>query len=501
MRRRFILASATMLGLLLASGAASAASLVDTHAILRQAGDAAARIQMEESKFNTLTEIAVVQSRAKDAAGALTTVQQALGTTAATQADLAALDGLAALMTVQVEAGDRTAAARTLDQILRLATLGDKRETVRITVATAQAKAEDVNAALKTAGTLPLALARVGAIQAEAGDRSAARAILQQALAAATGTDLVHIAAAQFKADDHSGAARTFAEAVRLAAGGSEPARSPLVLVTRVRSLEEIARAQIHVGDRKGAVSTLAVALRLARTIPVDAPKAGHLADIARALGEAGDSAGALGALREARVTADRIGDRREKSDFLLEIAEVQAEIGDVKGALQTLDHLWGSILKATSQELIAQAEAQIAKIAEERTRSEVRATVRELVAKLRTTTSHTSGLRLAFSGSSHRLSKLAAIQAKSGDRAEAASTFQQAVQAVWIPVLGADRFSLGTVAVIQAATGDWEGAVSWAGNLSNSEMKAYSLLGVAKGMLKRLGITICDFPSTPTGC
>ena len=54
---------------------------------------------------------------------------------------------------------------------------------------------------------------------------------------------------------------------------------------------------------------------------------------------------------------------------------------------------------------------------------------------------------------------------------------------------------------MIQAATGDWEGAVSWAGNLSDPEMKAYSLLGVAKGMLKRLGITICDFPSTPTGC
>jgi len=37
MSGRFILASATLLGLLLGSGVASAASLVDVHAILRQA--------------------------------------------------------------------------------------------------------------------------------------------------------------------------------------------------------------------------------------------------------------------------------------------------------------------------------------------------------------------------------------------------------------------------------------------------------------------------------
>ena len=509
MSGRFILASATMLGLLLGSGVASAASLVDVHAILRRASGAADRIQMEERKFSTLTEIAVVQSRAQDAAGALATAQQALGTPVAGKAEVAALSDLSALMAVQVEAGDRTGAAQTLGQILRLAVLSDKRETVLITVATAQAKGGDVKAALKTAGTLPVALARIGAIQAEAGDPLAARAILQQALTVAAGTperpasatDLAFIAAAQFKAGDQSGAARTFAEAVRLAAGGPEPASSPLILVTRVRSVVEIATAQIWVGDRKGAVSTLAVALRLARAIPVDAPKAGHLTDIARALVEAGDSAGARRALREARVTADKISDRKEKSAFLLDIAEVQAETGDVKGGVQTLDDLWGSILKATTQELIAQGEAQIARIPEERARAEAKATLSELVAKLKTTTHHTSGLRLAFSGSSYQLSKLAAIQAKAGDRTEAAGTFQQAVQAVWIPFLGADRFSLRTVAVLQAETGDWEGAVAWAGNLLDPEMKAYSLLGAAKGMLKRLGITICDFPSTSIGC
>ena len=58
MSGRFILASATMLGLLLGSGVASAASLVDVHAILRQAGSAADGIQMEERKFSALTEIA-----------------------------------------------------------------------------------------------------------------------------------------------------------------------------------------------------------------------------------------------------------------------------------------------------------------------------------------------------------------------------------------------------------------------------------------------------------
>jgi len=57
MSGRFILASATMLGLVLGSGVASAASLVDVHAILRQAGSAAAAIQREERKFSTLTEI------------------------------------------------------------------------------------------------------------------------------------------------------------------------------------------------------------------------------------------------------------------------------------------------------------------------------------------------------------------------------------------------------------------------------------------------------------
>ena len=49
--------------------------------------------------------------------------------------------------------------------------------------------------------------------------------------------------------------------------------------------------------------------------------------------------------------------------------------------------------------------------------------------------------------------------------------------------------------------TGDWEGAATWAGNLADPEMKAHSLLGVAKGLLKRLGTAICDFPSSSIGC
>jgi tetratricopeptide (TPR) repeat protein len=485
---------------------ANAQSLSDVQAILRQAREDAVTIQPPEQRFPILSRIAVAQSRAKDPSGALGTAQQAVSIKLAEKNDPSSLDELEALIAVQVNAGDRNGAARTLDRLLRAAS-SDKSESAQITLAGVQAKVGDTGAALKAAGRSPLALARVAEIQAQAGDRSAALTTLRLASEAAAATpephrspELAYIASVQFRASDQRSAASNFAEAVRIASGGGQAAVSPMAFMIHLPSLQQIAAAQIQAGDSNGASKTLEAALRFARMHPDDAGRTSNLNSIARAFTEAGNKRRAMQVLREAHAITNKVaGDRQQRSALLLEIAEIEAEAGYVKEAVQTLDHLWNSIWQATSKQIIQEAEAKIARIQDERTRADAKADLGQLIYKLNSVPHWSTGLQVAFALHSDWLLKLAVIQAKVVNQAEAAVTFQQAVKAASIPlfseIFGPAFVSLQNVALAQATGGDWQAAAGWVSKLTDSEARSLGRLAIARGLLNRIGITSCEFP------
>lgn len=481
-------------------------SLSDVQALLRQAREDALAIQPPQRRFSVLSKIAAAQSRAKDPSGALSTALQALSVKLAVSDDASSLDELETLITIQFQGKDRDGAARTLDRLLRAAT-NDKIESARITLAAAQARIGDTTNALKTAQRSPAALARIAEVQSQTGDRTAALATLKEASKAIAALpehhrarELAYLGLVHFQAGDQRGAGSALAEAARLASGGDNKPASPMAFLTQLPDLQQIAAAQILAGDSRGASTTLESALRLARMHPDDASRTSHLNGIARAFAEAGNKAECMKVLREARAMANKAtGDRVRQSALWLEIAEVEAEAGYGKEAAQTLDHLWNSLWKPASKQMIQEAEAAIAKIRDEKTRAEARADLGPLVNELNKSPHWTAGLRAAFALQSDWLVKLAAIQAKLGQQAEAATTFQQAAKAALLSphaiFSGPPTASLASVAFAQALAGEFQAAAGWVGKLTESESRALSRLAIARGSLNRSGIKSCDFP------
>ncbi len=491
---------AALLALLVVSLNAHAEQLSDTQTVLRQAREAASGIHTLERRFSTLTRIAVAQSLSKDLAAALATANQALSISPSDKIDPSMLDELAALIAVQSNGGDRPGAGQTLKRLVQAAGK-HKGEPARLTVIAAQARAGDIGAALTAAGQSSLAVARIAEVQVQTGDKSAALTTLQRITQAAakpeqqSAEDLAYIASVQFRAGDQRNGAANFAQASRIASGGGQPVASPMAFLMHLPRLLQVAAAQTLAGDGKGASKTLEEALRFARMHPDDAGRSSNLNAIARAFAEAGDRAAAMKVLREARSITNKVaGDPKQRSALLLEIAEIEAEAGYVKEADATLDHLWNSMWKATSKQMIQDAETKIAGIRDERAKTQAKANLKELVGKLKDVPNWTTGLRVAFALSSDWLATLATIQAKVGSSAEAAITFQQAVEAGSMPPFSGSYHPFERIALAQARAGQWQAASAWAGKLAEPESRAVSLLSIARGILQRLGVKGCEF-------
>lgn len=131
---------------------------------------------------------------------------------------------------------------------------------------------------------------------------------------------------------------------------------------------------------------------------PDDAGRSSNLNVIARPFAEAADRAAAIRVLREARAITNKVaGDPNQRSALLIEIAEIEAEASYVKKAVETLDHLWSAMWKATSKQMIQDAETKIARIHDERAKAQAKVNFNDLVGKLKAAPHWTTGLRVAF--------------------------------------------------------------------------------------------------------
>ncbi|MCZ6625652.1 MAG: hypothetical protein O7B35_15725, partial [Deltaproteobacteria bacterium] len=144
--------------------------------------------------------------------------------------------------------------------------------------------------------------------------------------------------------------------------------------------------------------------------------------------------------------------DKWKKAGAFSNIGLAQAEVGDLAGALQTAARIDKMKVKAPA-----------------------------LTAKMR------SKARI--------LTAIAGAQAKEGDRAASARTFEQARRAAYaipfIPFLRQDERAdaLSEISQAQARAGDVSGVLTWIGDEISSYVKSFALLGAAKGLLDRIEV------------
>ena len=255
----------------------------------------AAAIDAAGSHAHTLSKIAIEQAETGDIAGGLRTARDIDGV----EERVRALYGIAEK---QAEAGDLRAAGRTVDAALALekahdiepgASLG--RDSRLKEIATIQAEAGDIAAALSTARNLSdhgLSLFRPKMFLTEHAKTADDIALVIEAAHTIEYADfrsrvLGDIAKKQAALGDRHGSEQTFAAALKFAYETDVPKNRALALC-------EIAAAQTAVGDKQAANSIFASALEAAHDTDDVLDRSWALKQIAVAQAKAGDIAAAL---------------------------------------------------------------------------------------------------------------------------------------------------------------------------------------------------------------
>jgi tetratricopeptide (TPR) repeat protein len=306
-----------------------------------------------------------------------------------------------------------------------------------------------------------------------------------------------------------------------------------ILAVEKSRVLIEIGTTQVKAGDRAGAARTLHQAMRDLEAAGVRSPEGGVMWLLANALADAGD-------YPAARRAASFLKDDFSRKNCLLHIVAVQADAGDMKGALETAGAVRSSPEQDALQALFAGMQAYAGKMTEARrtadaihdpgslvqalmgiARSQLKRGDRNGAAEtLRRALRITEGIKkpadpsedkdwlLTFiaeaqaevgdndgavrtaesvwddrlgvpSGRLFALGRVAAAQARAGNRQEAARTIERASR------VAADR-ERGWLISFQAQAGDAGGALAQANRERDPERRATYLLKVAEGMRQR---------------
>jgi RNA polymerase sigma factor (sigma-70 family) len=340
---------------------------------------------------------------------------------------------------------------------------------------------------------------------------------------------LEEIAAVQAQAGNKDAARKTFAEVfpiLQKAAEVDEPHQKAIVLA-------RLARAQHRAGERAAAKKSFAMAVQVARSITDINNTADALQLIARVQAECGDLAGA-------RETASGVEPAFYRGQVLADIAIAQAVAGDVKGAIaegralgdpfhQTLFWLgiaewWaGAKDKAQAVAALRSGRAALEKVSEVAQQPALLVRIALLEARVdsaeaaRNTYDTAQALarqhRAGVMSPDNFLLRLAVVQANQGNHDGAKKLLDEALRlsgteggvdalavhialgewqtayraihgAPWTETQRAEQ--LRTLAHAQAQSGDAGSAYAWAAKEAEPLVKAMALLGVAQGMLAR---------------
>jgi tetratricopeptide (TPR) repeat protein len=290
---------------------------------------------------------------------------------------------------------------------------------------------------------------------------------------------LAAVAVAQAEMGQTETAARTCQTAIPLAQG--------LQPHDQIECKGQIARALAKIGDFKGA-------LELVRTLaaptadPTDKPlpstfpgfvwreRALRLVEVADLLAAAGQRDDARSVLRQTSC-ADGSKEDRDQVDVLLALAAAQLKLGDSEGAGQNWSRALQYVKSPEGWSSLAALPPEVAlsRFALERARARDSAWVLRTTAALE---------RIRFGGipQCRALADVAVVQAESGDLEGAQNTV------LLIPDTGTFEAlpAWEAIARTRAKSGDAGVAAKWAAGLSPVSFKASALLGVAKGLLAR---------------
>lgn len=242
-----------------------------------------------------------------------------------------------------------------------------------------------------------------------------------------------------------------------------------------------------------------------------------------RALGQLVGVQADQGDFQAARTTAEKLTDTNEKGFAIAQIASAQAKRGQIEGALETAKALpekgWVAHDIALAQAKAGQLDAALRTVADIRPdtyRAETLAQIAEHqvqsgdpVGTKRVLKQAEDTLGTNWSSRNHGLAgrKIAAVQMKLGDRDQARATFRKAMQAtdeknqrlvVWEQAKAGDVSEaiqtakamhlvggLESIALVQAESGDFTGALATAELIGSAEIRSTALALVAAAQRK----------------
>ena len=454
-------------------------------AIARSIDDANPRVK-------ALAYIAIVQAKVGHFTDALDTARSIDDVPPCVRAYLRAYV-LVPIASAQARAGDVDAARQTLAATLQIAhrlSRASNRARALTNIASAQAKVGDVDAAKWTlAAALEVArgidyvysradaLTDIASVQARLGEVDAARQTLAAALAIARSIDkairagaLIRIAIAQAKAGDVDAARRTRA-AVLAITPRIDKAYQVLFYESR---LADIASEQAGAGH-------FADALAIARSIDSAYLRVEALVRIVRRQTRVRDFDAARQTLAAALEVAHRIDDASSRAGALASIASEQAGVGDVDAARQTLAAAPDpEIAPRISNAFLVFSDLESGPVSI----ASVQARVGDVDAA-RQTLSDALAIARRIDDAEFRVRALASIageQAKAGDRAAAAYSIGSALEAI-DGVVNEDRPGLlRYIAIAQAKIGLVAAAFETAQGLVNdtSLLHQHTMKGIA---------------------
>jgi Flp pilus assembly protein CpaB len=420
--------------------------------------------------------------------------QQAISTASEIQEQNARDTVLAESAEAQAKAGDVNAALKTLESIPEAPGRFSPKDRVRFSIALAQTKAGDLEGALQTGKSCEQdfpdspsaqqnksALKEMAAVLARKGD-------FKGALNTATFIKnrlnkigaLTQIAVAQAKAGDRAGGESTLQQAIKLAEPFQAKDREE-----KSQAAVFIAAAQGRMGNPERAIQIIATTQETSSDVRVSKQTA--LKEIALALVEGGDVNGALRTLQGQMFEVP----------ILLEIAEVDKAASqkvishavEVAKSVRNLDELgMAAAFQASDLAMVARAQARAGDL-------KGALSTASLIDKLindqrqKTQPMGKDKVPFVFAGPSSltflckipALLEIATAQAKQGDRAASQATFNKALEAVRAEVgESLKNETLARIALAQASAGDVKEAAQTAAALDDDRDKALVLREIA---------------------
>ncbi len=381
-------------------------------------------------------------------------------------------------------------AKRTAKQISDTSSLFSRRNYSLSDIAETQAKTGDTDGALQTARLIEdapdraRALSGIAETQAKTGDTDGA---LQTARLIEDAPDraraLSGIAETQAKAGDPGGALQT-AKLIEWA-------------YYRAEALSEIGKVQAKAGDGAAAETTLALAIQSAGEVRKRRTRGRSLSNIADAQTTAGNIDGAL-------QTAKLIDDATYRAEALARIAATQAEIGNNVATTTTLalamraatqisdgetivrDGTFANIAATQAQAGDTDAALQTTKLIERYFRAFALSKITDALTKAENTDGALRTATLIDDAAlrAHALSRIAAMQAESGNEVAARTTLALAIRTA-TQISDRRGAALYDIAATQAEDGDTDGALQTAKLIDDATYRARALSKIAKVLAK----------------